>query len=280
MSFLRPEAKAQLLRWRETLAGLGAAALGLWFALTAYGVLFGLGVVLLIGGGALAVAGVQRARFRLGSEGPGVVQVVEGRVTYFGPWGGGGASLDRLAWLELVPVKGGAGAWVLIEEEGERLEIPVDARGRTASSTSSLRCPDWTPGPCSRTCSRLCGNAACPSPSPAAAPSSTGPAGASTSPRAASRRTTGASAPSTRSSATARTRCARCPTTGRARSGGAGRDARPLRLGAGVRGRPHHRPEKDGANVSLEPGGQLELSGAPLETIHETCDEVNATCAR
>ena len=33
---------------------------------------------------------------------------------------------------------------------------------------------------------------------------------------------------------------------------------------------------KDGANVSLEPGGQLELSGAPLETIHETCDEVNA----
>ncbi|WP_299778458.1 glutamate--cysteine ligase [uncultured Roseobacter sp.] len=33
--------------------------------------------------------------------------------------------------------------------------------------------------------------------------------------------------------------------------------------------------EKDGANISLEPGGQLELSGAPLETIHETCDEVN-----
>ena len=34
--------------------------------------------------------------------------------------------------------------------------------------------------------------------------------------------------------------------------------------------------EKDGANVSLEPGGALELSGAQLETIHETCDEVNA----
>ncbi len=33
--------------------------------------------------------------------------------------------------------------------------------------------------------------------------------------------------------------------------------------------------EKDGANVSLEPGGALELSGAPLETIHQTCDEVN-----
>ncbi len=33
--------------------------------------------------------------------------------------------------------------------------------------------------------------------------------------------------------------------------------------------------EKDGANVSLEPGGQFELSGAMLETIHQTCDEVN-----
>ena len=34
--------------------------------------------------------------------------------------------------------------------------------------------------------------------------------------------------------------------------------------------------EKAGANVSLEPGGQLELSGATLSNIHETCDEVNA----
>ena len=36
---------------------------------------------------------------------------------------------------------------------------------------------------------------------------------------------------------------------------------------------------KGGANVSLEPGGQLELSGAPLETIHQTCDEVNTHLA-
>lgn len=37
--------------------------------------------------------------------------------------------------------------------------------------------------------------------------------------------------------------------------------------------------ERDGANISLEPGGQLELSGAPLETIHQTCDEVNGHLA-
>lgn len=31
---------------------------------------------------------------------------------------------------------------------------------------------------------------------------------------------------------------------------------------------------KDGASVTLEPAGQLELSGAPLESIHDTCSEV------
>lgn len=30
-----------------------------------------------------------------------------------------------------------------------------------------------------------------------------------------------------------------------------------------------------GGSVTLEPGGQLELSGAPVETIHDTCREVN-----
>ena len=31
----------------------------------------------------------------------------------------------------------------------------------------------------------------------------------------------------------------------------------------------------NGASLSLEPGGQFELSGAPLKSIHETCAEVN-----
>ena len=31
--------------------------------------------------------------------------------------------------------------------------------------------------------------------------------------------------------------------------------------------------EREGASVSLEPGGQFELSGAPLETVHDICEE-------
>ena len=33
--------------------------------------------------------------------------------------------------------------------------------------------------------------------------------------------------------------------------------------------------KKNGASVSLEPGGQFELSGAPVKTLHETCSEVH-----
>lgn len=32
--------------------------------------------------------------------------------------------------------------------------------------------------------------------------------------------------------------------------------------------------KQDGASISLEPGGQFELSGAPLEHLHQTCGEV------
>ena len=34
--------------------------------------------------------------------------------------------------------------------------------------------------------------------------------------------------------------------------------------------------DSNGGSITLEPGGQLELSGAPLKTIHQTCDEVHA----
>ena len=33
--------------------------------------------------------------------------------------------------------------------------------------------------------------------------------------------------------------------------------------------------KKNGASITLEPGGQFELSGAPLDSVHETCIEIN-----
>src|SRR5262249_47906777 len=37
---------------------------------------------------------------------------------------------------------------------------------------------------------------------------------------------------------------------------------------------------QNGASLSLEPGGQFELSGAPLKSVHETCVEVNTHMAQ
>ncbi len=34
--------------------------------------------------------------------------------------------------------------------------------------------------------------------------------------------------------------------------------------------------KREGGSITLEPGGQFELSGAPLENLHETCREVNS----
>ncbi len=36
----------------------------------------------------------------------------------------------------------------------------------------------------------------------------------------------------------------------------------------------------DGGAITLEPGGQFELSGAPLENLHQTCDEVHGHLAQ
>ena len=39
-------------------------------------------------------------------------------------------------------------------------------------------------------------------------------------------------------------------------------------------GNPIALKRKDNSSITLEPGGQFELSGAPLATIHETCGEI------
>ena len=36
----------------------------------------------------------------------------------------------------------------------------------------------------------------------------------------------------------------------------------------------------DACSITLEPGGQFELSGAPVATLHNTCDEVNTHLAQ
>ncbi len=128
MSFIRPEARAALHRWREALTGAAVMALGLYWALSVGGFLGWVGWLLVPAGAALAVIGLQRARFRAAGQGPGVVMVDEGEITYMGPLSGGSVSVSDLERLVLDPTARPA-HWVLDQPGQPVLHIPVNAEG-------------------------------------------------------------------------------------------------------------------------------------------------------
>lgn len=129
--FFRPEAKAALWRWREVLAAAGFAGLGLYWVFGSGGLLTWLGWALTALSGALAVIGVQRARFRIGAGGPGFVSVDERQITYFGPLTGGFVTTDDLEYVALDPTARPP-HWVLRQPERPPLFIPVTAEGAEA----------------------------------------------------------------------------------------------------------------------------------------------------
>jgi hypothetical protein len=130
MSFLRPELKAAVWRWRETLAGIVTGLFGLWGALSSDGTAQMLGLAFAVAGAVLTIAGVQRARFRTGAGGPGLVQVDEGQVTYFGPFDGGTVAIRDLVRVELDPAR--PPRWLLTESGQPPLAIPTNAEGAEA----------------------------------------------------------------------------------------------------------------------------------------------------
>ena len=131
MSFLRPEARAALWRWREVLVGTALLAIGLWWVLTTIGLLHWLGYVVLVLAVATLAAGLQRARFRAGSGGPGVVRVDEGQVAYFGPLTGGVVAIGDLVTLKLDP-RARPAHWILSQPGQPELAIPLTAEGADA----------------------------------------------------------------------------------------------------------------------------------------------------
>ena len=130
MSLVRPQARAALWRWREVVAGGGLAVLGLWWVLAGIGIVHWLGWALLAAALALVLAGVQRARFRTGAGGPGVVVVDEGLIAYLGPHTGGAVALSEMTALTLDA--SGPRRWRLSQPGRPDLEIPLDAEGADA----------------------------------------------------------------------------------------------------------------------------------------------------
>jgi hypothetical protein len=80
-------------------------------------------------GAVLVFTGIQRGRFRQGAGGPGVVQIVERRIGYFGPLTGGAMDLDELTKLELDPTAHPDPHWILTGVELQSIAIPITAKG-------------------------------------------------------------------------------------------------------------------------------------------------------
>ena len=131
MSFFRPEARAQLWRWREVIAAAGVVLIGIWMV-AGPGLLLAIpGYALILGGVALAWLGVQRGRFRGADGGAGAVQVAEGQVSYFGPLTGGTVALREMDSLTLDGAMFPA-HWRLTQRGQPALLIPVNAAGAEA----------------------------------------------------------------------------------------------------------------------------------------------------
>jgi hypothetical protein len=128
MSFLRPEAMAALYRWREVIAAAGVVMAGLWFVGQRGFLMGALGMALIGAGLGLGWVALRRLRFARPVDAPGIVEVLEGQVSYMGPEAGGWVALSE---LERVVLTGPAGArvWRLIQADGQGVDLPTRAAG-------------------------------------------------------------------------------------------------------------------------------------------------------
>lgn len=131
MTFFRPEAQAELWRWRECILGGGLLLFGLWLVLGPGLLLAVPGYALILAGAAAVWLGIQRARFRGADGGAGAVQVDEGQITYFGPLTGGTVALREMDQLSLERAMFPA-HWRLDQPGQAPLLIPVNAAGSEA----------------------------------------------------------------------------------------------------------------------------------------------------
>lgn len=133
MSFIRPEIIALAQKHRTGLVYGGIAVAGvllLW-----RGIALQAPLLSIIGGALVAVATTmaladrQRARFRRVTDQPGVVQIDEAQISYFGPDTGGIVDRDALVRVDLVSSGDGVAHWLLTQEAGPAVHVPLSAEG-------------------------------------------------------------------------------------------------------------------------------------------------------
>lgn len=133
MNFVRPEVRTALWRWREVLLGAAITALGANLAFGSFGVLGWLGWLVLLVGLSLLVAGLQRARVRPRTGGPGVIELDEGQLSYLHAENGAIIMLPAVTRIEIETTDGGPLEddlfWRFYQDNGYGARIPASAVG-------------------------------------------------------------------------------------------------------------------------------------------------------
>lgn len=144
--FIRPELAARLRPWREFAAAALTFAAGGW--------LFSLGGLLLrpLGAGVMLVAALwglgawRRRRFAATIAAPGLVEIEEGAIRYFGARAlGGEIALRDLDQIRLLRLDGSA-HWRLRSRTGEALLIPTQAAGAASLADAFAALPGFDLG--------------------------------------------------------------------------------------------------------------------------------------
>jgi hypothetical protein len=138
---IRPALMRSLRRWSEPLSAIIALFVSLWF-LTLGGWFFGL---IGVGGGfvslAWLLAALRRLPFRRDVGGPGVVEIDEGAIRYYGArLLGGEIALRDLSEIRLLPLQGRP-HWRLKSTDAQALLIPLDAAGAAALADAFAALP-------------------------------------------------------------------------------------------------------------------------------------------
>jgi hypothetical protein len=133
MSFIRPELRLAFARWSEVIAGLAVAALGALTASQGGYFWIAIGGLIAIFGAVIAYAAWRRMGLATDKIGPGVVEVDERQISYFGAYDGGTVAVDSLARVTAMTNSQGPWAedlfWVLEEDGGNTISIPNSAAG-------------------------------------------------------------------------------------------------------------------------------------------------------
>ena len=128
MSFVRPEVRATLFRVRELIVAGLLGLIGLYWGLTAFGVLFWLGWLILAAAVLLFFTFLQRVWFGGREDGPGYVEVIEGQITYYSSETGGAVAVRELTQLTY-DARGREPHWVLRQPQFPDLSIPASSKG-------------------------------------------------------------------------------------------------------------------------------------------------------